>query len=165
MSELKPDEISFVEEVGVFFEQSGIPSMAGRILGCLLICEPEHLSLIDLAGQLQASKGSISTASRMLRQAEIVEKIKFPKDRNDYYRIKEDAWTCQFKNQTKMVGDLQELAARGLRILARENKARSQRLLEMKEFYDWLSDELPELFERWENTKKVAVKSKGKTKH
>jgi len=36
------EEKHFVEEVGIFFEQTGMPRMAGRILGWLMISNPPH---------------------------------------------------------------------------------------------------------------------------
>ena len=54
-------EKQFAEEVGIVFEQTGLPRMAGRILGWLLIAEPPHQSTEQLINALMASKGSIST--------------------------------------------------------------------------------------------------------
>ena len=39
----------FVEEAGIVFEQTGLPRMAGRIFGWLLICDPPHQSTDQLA--------------------------------------------------------------------------------------------------------------------
>ena len=33
-------KLHFIEEVSLIFEQIGIPRMAGRVLGCLLISNP-----------------------------------------------------------------------------------------------------------------------------
>lgn len=37
-------EKHFIEDVGLLLEESGLPRMAGRILGLLLICNPPHQS-------------------------------------------------------------------------------------------------------------------------
>ena len=42
------EEQRFVEEVGIVFEQTGLPRMAGRILGWLLISDPPHQSTDQL---------------------------------------------------------------------------------------------------------------------
>ena len=34
------EEIHFIEDIGLYFEQMGLPRMAGRILGALLISDP-----------------------------------------------------------------------------------------------------------------------------
>jgi DNA-binding transcriptional regulator GbsR (MarR family) len=56
----------YVEDFGLLLERFGLPRMVGRVLGVLLVSEaPEH-SAEDLAGVLQASRGSISSATRTL---------------------------------------------------------------------------------------------------
>jgi len=60
------EEKRFVEEVGIFFEQSSLPRMAGRILGWLMISNPPHQTTGELTQALLASKGSISTMTRLL---------------------------------------------------------------------------------------------------
>ena len=81
------EERNFVEEVGLFFEQTGMPRMAGRILGWLLISDPPHQSTDELAGGLIASKGSISTNTRLLIQIGLIERLSLPGVRHDYFRI------------------------------------------------------------------------------
>ena len=34
------EEKHFVEDISLYFEQMGLPRMAGRVLGVLLICDP-----------------------------------------------------------------------------------------------------------------------------
>ena len=56
MSDERQAEVErFVEEVGIFFEQQGMPRMAGRILGCLLISDSPHQTTGELAEALLAS--------------------------------------------------------------------------------------------------------------
>ena len=71
--EQQVEEKHFVEEVGLFFEQSGMPRMAGRILGWLLISDPSHQTTSELAEVLLASKGSISTMTRLLIRIGLIE--------------------------------------------------------------------------------------------
>ncbi|HUM37248.1 MAG TPA: MarR family transcriptional regulator, partial [Anaerolineae bacterium] len=56
----------FIEDISLYFEQMGIPRMAGRILGVLLISNPPEQSIMDLCETLQASKSAISTSTRLL---------------------------------------------------------------------------------------------------
>ena len=39
------EEKHFVEDISLYFEQMGLPRMAGRVLGVLLICDPPAQSL------------------------------------------------------------------------------------------------------------------------
>ena len=83
---------NFAEEVGIFFEQIGMPRMAGRILGWLMISDPPRQTTGELTQALLASKGSISTMTRLLIRLGLVERLSLPGQRRDYFRIKVGAW-------------------------------------------------------------------------
>ncbi len=145
----------FVEEVGLLFELSGMPRMAGRILGWLLIADPPHQSLTQLAEALQASKGSISTMSRFLIQAGIVDRVSLPGDRRDYFSIKLDAWTELIQQKTAQIKAIREIAERGLELLDGKPAQRRQRLEEMRDFHAFFEGELPRLSQRWEAERQI----------
>src|SRR5262245_10612167 len=77
----------FVEEMGLHFEYGGIPRMAGRIFGHLLVCDPPEQSAEELARSIQASRASVSTMSRLLIQTGLIERQVFPGKRHDLFRI------------------------------------------------------------------------------
>jgi DNA-binding transcriptional regulator GbsR (MarR family) len=146
-------ERQYVEDFGILMEGYGLPRMAGKILGGLLICDPEHQSLDELTIYLNASKGSISTATRLLIQWAIIERVSFPKDRRDYYRICSDGWERQFMFHLRRATALKEYAQRGLKVISKTSASRKGRLKEMLFFYEWLDSEIPELFKRWQRDK------------
>lgn len=78
-----------IERMALFFERDGLPRIAGRVLGYLLL-SPEPRSLDDLADALQVSKSSASTDARRLERMGTVERVTIPGDRRDYYRIAAD---------------------------------------------------------------------------
>ncbi len=137
----------FIEEVGVLFELTGLPRMAGRILGWLLICNPPHQSTSDLAEILQASKGSISTMTRLLIQGGLVERISMPGDRRDYFCIKLGAWSAMIEQRLAQIAAIRQLAERGLEIVREEDPR--QRLQEMRDFHAFFERELPAIADRW----------------
>ena len=51
-NQLQDKEKQFIEEVGMVFEQTGLPRMAGRVFGRLLICQPAYQSPSELADAL-----------------------------------------------------------------------------------------------------------------
>ena len=83
--EQKAKEKQFVEEVGILFEQTGMPRMAGRILGWLSVSDSPHQTTSDLAEALMASKGSISTMTRFLIRIGLIERISPLGQRRDYF--------------------------------------------------------------------------------
>lgn len=150
-------EQDFVEEVGIVFEQTGMPRMAGRILGWLLISNPAHQSTEELTKALMASKGSISTMTRHLIQIGLVERLSLPGVRRDYFRIRPDAWQHMIRrgleDEIRMV---RQLAERGLELLADTTPLTRKWLEEMRDVYTFLEREFPTLLERWEQERKRA---------
>jgi len=140
----------FVEDVGLFFEEMGFPRMAGRILGWLLICDPPEQSAGQLAGALQASKGSLSTMTRLLIQIGLVERVGVPGQRRDFFRIKQGAWPQLLRIQMQAMTGLHQVVERGLALLGDRDPVQRLRLQEAHDFYAFLERELPPLFQQWE---------------
>ena len=140
-----------MEEVGIVFEQTGLPRMAGRIFGKLLISDPPYQSTDQLVEALMASKGSISTMTRLLIQIGLIERLSLPGVRHDYFRLRPDAWHHWIRrgleDEIKMI---RQLAERGLELLADKTPLTRQWLEEMRDVYTFLERELPVLLERWE---------------
>jgi len=142
-------EQMFVEQAGVVMEHLGMPRMAGRVLGWLLICDPPHQSPGELVAALQASKASISTTIRYLVQVGIIERVVFPGKRRDYFRMREEAWSRSTEERFDMVTATRELAEQGLALRADADAAATERLREMRDFYAFTERELPAVIERW----------------
>ena len=141
---------AYVEEWGLLFEGSGLPRMAGRILGSLLICEPEHQSAAELVESLSASKGSISTVTRLLERFELIERVSLPGDRVTRFRVKPEAFTALMGQKLQAVSVWKNLARRGLELTGRGNA----RLKEIDEFYGFLEREFPPLLARWKKVRR-----------
>ncbi|MFC1939501.1 GbsR/MarR family transcriptional regulator [Chloroflexota bacterium] len=150
----------FVEHVGIVFEQTGLPRMAGRIFGQLLISDPPHQSTAQLTEALIASKGSISTSTRLLIRLGLIERLSLPGVRHDYFRLCSDAWQHLIKHgledEIKMI---RQLAEHGLKLLADNTPLTRKWLGEMCDIYAFLEREFPALLERWEqeHTEKQAT--------
>ncbi|MBL1174059.1 GbsR/MarR family transcriptional regulator [Pantanalinema sp. GBBB05] len=140
----------FIEEVGLLFEMVGLPRMAGRVFGWLLISNPPYQSPGELAAVLQASKGSISTMTRLLVQIGLIERISLPGQRRDYFRIKLDAWSELTKQRMAQITAFRRLAERGLELLHDEEPNLRRRLEEMRDMHAFCERELPLMIERWE---------------
>ena len=77
---------AFVERMGRVTANEGVPRIAGRIFALLLVSEHE-VSLDEIAARLGASKGSVSPDARFLEQRGLLELVRRPGDRRDYYRV------------------------------------------------------------------------------
>src|SRR5438445_3884974 len=126
MEDEGPDEelISFANDMGMFYEDLGLPRAWGRVLGWLLVCEPDFQSAEDFASVLHGSRGSVSMTTRALIRSGMVERRTMPGDRRTYYRIRPGSWTALLEHQQESVKTLRALAERGLALLRAESAER-----------------------------------------
>jgi DNA-binding transcriptional regulator GbsR (MarR family) len=139
----------FIERMGLALESDGLPRIAGRIFGLLLVSEDAR-SLDELAGELRVSKGSVSTDARLLEQRGVVERISRPGDRRDYYRVQPDLFSHTMAQRLARWERFHEAigAARtSLPILSREVL---ERLEEYEEAYAFMSQVISEALARWQ---------------
>lgn len=144
------EEKHFVEDIGLYFEQMGLPRMAGRVLGVLLIADPPVQSLNDLCGVLQASKSAISTAARLLIEMGLSERVPSPKPREVAFQFKSGSWLVFIRMHLRLMGSLHQIAERGLELLKDEPLALRGRLQEAHDMFSQIEQELPALFRRIE---------------
>ncbi|EKQ71121.1 putative transcriptional regulator [Leptolyngbyaceae cyanobacterium JSC-12] len=149
------EQKQFVEEVGLLFETIGFPRMAGRVFGWLLISNPPYQSPSELADILQASKGSISTMTRLLEQIGLIERVSLPGQRRDYFRIKLNAWSEMSKRRLAQITAFRKLAERGLDLMKEATPELSERLREMHDIHAFFEAELPRMIERWQEHRTV----------
>lgn len=140
----------YVERLALFYEGAGLARMAGRILGWLLICDPPGQTAGDLERALQASKGSISTNLRLLTTARLIERYAPPGARRDHYRLAEGAWSDTIRERSGQVRVFRDALAEGLDLLTGTSPERRERLQDSFDLYDWLDDEMPALWQRWD---------------
>jgi len=144
------EEKHFAEEMGLIIEQIGLPRMAGRILGWLLVSDAPYHTLNDLAEALQASKGSISTMTRLLIQVGMLERVALPGHRHDYFRIKYGNWAPLIKGRMSWITAFRETLDRGLELAKDKDASIQQPLQELRDLYAFIEREIPALYERWE---------------
>jgi DNA-binding transcriptional regulator GbsR (MarR family) len=145
------EEKHFIEDISLYFEQMGLPRMAGRVLGVLLICDPPAQSLTDLCEILQASKSSISTTTRLLIEMGLIERTASPVPRQVYFQFKPGGWVVFIRQRLRLWASLHEIAERGLGLLQDLDPALRERLQEAHDMFSLIEDELPGLLERVEN--------------
>ena len=151
MNPIPPNIRRYVDDTGLLLESTGLPRIAGQVLGWMQVCEPEDQSLADLTEALGISKASASTTTRLLTHLGILEPAIRPGDRRDYYRISHDAWKRFFHSRIETMHKLRRNAEHGLRVLAEEPPERRDRLQRMHRLYAFLERELPKLLERFES--------------
>jgi predicted transcriptional regulator len=147
---LSAERLAFIEEVGLLLEQRGLPRMAGRLLGALLLADPPEQSADALAATLRASRGSISSATKLLEHIGFIDRVSKPGERRTYYRNKPGAWLEMTRRGLAQLSAYQQLAERGLTLLDSDDPEVRRGLAEMRDFYDFVAREFPAVFARWE---------------
>jgi DNA-binding transcriptional regulator GbsR (MarR family) len=141
------EEMHFVEDIGLFFEQMGMPRMAGRILGALLISDPLAQSITELSEQLKASKSSISIMARLLVEYGLIERVPSSVPRRDFYRFKPGGWIIYMRQWLELMSELHKITERGLAIMANKPPEMQQRLQEAHDLFSFVEQEFPGLLE------------------
>lgn len=139
----------FADDIGLCYEELGFPRVWGRVLGWLLVCQPDSQSAEELATALHASRGSISMATQALVRAGMIERQTLRGDRRTYYRIRSGAWASVFEDQTRIATKLRELAERGVTLLNGKPAERRNRVEELQDLAAFYEQESPALLTRW----------------
>ena len=139
------EEMHFIEDIGLFFEQMGMPRMAGRILGVLLISDPPAQSITDLGQKLKASKSSISIMARLLVERGLVERVASPMPRRDYYRFKPGGWIIYMRQWLGLMAALHQITERGMVLMDGLDAEHKQRLIEAHDLFSLMEERFPDL--------------------
>jgi DNA-binding transcriptional regulator GbsR (MarR family) len=139
---------NFIERTGLALESDGLPRIAGRIFGLLLISEDAR-SLDDLAGELRVSKGSVSTNARLLEQRGILERICRPADRRDYYRVPPDLFSHTMAQRLARWQRFHEAISAARTSLPIRSRKVLERLEEYQEAYAFMSQVIGDALARW----------------
>ena len=138
---LSPELTRFIESMGLYFENSGIPRIGGRILGLLMIAH-EPLTADDIAKILKVSLASISTNMRALTASGMIDKTSVLHHRTTYFVFSEAALEQRMMAGIKGAALFKKVAEQGLAALPREDAAQAR----MQRSIEW-SDLLVESFE------------------
>ena len=132
----------------------GLPRMAGRVLGVLLISDPPQQSLNDLCEMLQASKSSVSTTTRLLTEMGLIERVPSPKPRQVAFQFRTGGWLTFIRMRLRLMASLHQIAERGLELRQDKDVALREHLQEAHDMFSRIEDQLPQLLERVEANRK-----------
>lgn len=139
----------FIEQMGQMLTGFGLPHMAGRILAALLVATPPEQSASDLAATLKASRGSISTMTRLLETPGLIQRVRKPGDRRVYYRNTPDGWYHAMAREAASMRTIRELAQRGEELMRNEPPEERRGIDDMVEFLAFWERELDGVLRRW----------------
>jgi DNA-binding transcriptional regulator GbsR (MarR family) len=134
--------------------------MAGRVLGALLLADPPEMSSGQLAAFLGVSGGSISTATRELIRPGLVQRVRIPGERQDYFRATMGgAAMSRFLRSRIQHSQLWvQLLGRGAQLARGKDPAVRRQLEDVREFYEFIEKEQNAILDRWDRRQRARAR-------
>lgn len=139
----------YVESLGLTLNQIGLPRMPARVFAALTTSDSGEMTAAELASTLSVSPAAVSGAVKYLEQTGLIAKERAPGARRDHYRVYDDFWFASMLKRERMIGMWRDATLEGVQAVGPDTPA-GKRLAHMADFLDYLSVEVPKLFERWE---------------
>ena len=146
----RDDLQGYLERWGMLFELLGATRMMGRILGWLLICDPSEQSAAGIAEAVGASAGSVSTTTRALTQAGMIERFGVPGERSAHFRVRSGVWGQLLRKRMAYIVSMRDLVEEGLELGSERSEESQLRLRELGSYCSFIERELPSFVARWE---------------
>jgi DNA-binding transcriptional regulator GbsR (MarR family) len=160
---MDPRTSRFTDRLAVLFEHDGQPPIAGRIFGLLLL-SVEPLSLDELSQALGVSKASASTNARLLAQLGVVEQVRRPGSRRDYYQMVPDLFERSMAQRLARWQRFTEVIGEGRRTLALRSPEVRDRLEQYESAFTYIADAIGRAMGRWRRVPPRRLASTGSSR-
>jgi DNA-binding transcriptional regulator GbsR (MarR family) len=141
----RKDGRRFLEDVARLLTPWGVPPVAARLYGYLLLC-PRPVSLDEITEDLEISKSSASVAARLLESYTLARRHSEPGSKRALYAVADD-YEAMIRQQNHLLDALSGQLSAGAEIAA--SKPVSTRLEEMAEFYRVMHEAMDDAISRW----------------
>jgi MarR family len=147
-------------QVGRFFaSQYGLPPVAGRVFGWLLICDPPEQTAAEIAEALHTSRSAVGSAVASLENQDLILRRRAAGERADRVSFHPDA-AVRSLEAPDVYGAMLGLARHGLEVLRDAPPARRARLLGAVAFYEFLFERMPAIAAEW-RARRDALRASG----
>lgn len=147
--QLLPEELhEHVETFSLIFERFGFQRMAGRMFALMLLRDEPLVTQAQLAEELGASTGSVSTMIRLLEQLGFVERVSLPGHRRDRFKLTDDPLVEMTVRRLEGAQQMLTIigAARATHNIGPNADARLARAMS---FYEFFADKMTLSLEEW----------------
>lgn len=151
----------WAEAFALILERGGLPRMAGRVFAHLLVADPPERSAAQLAADIRASRGSISTMTRLLVGAGLIERRRRPGVRFDEYRVAPQAAESLVDAQLAWVRRLNQTATAGLPLIADRAPGAGERLAHLLAATEFVDTAARRRLAQWARRKPSADREHG----
>jgi DNA-binding transcriptional regulator GbsR (MarR family) len=144
------NERRFVEDVARLLIPWGVPPVAARLYGHLLL-RSRPASLDQITEDLGISKSSASVAARLLESYRLAHRHSEPGTKRALYAVAHD-YEAMIQQQNRLLDALSEQLTAGAEIAA--SKAVGARLEEMADFYRVMRGAMEDAMSRWKRRRR-----------
>ena len=130
--------LEWVERIATQLAGDGMPPIAGRILGWLMICEPAEQSAEEIAEAIGASRASLTTNLRILTMMGLVSRQARPGSRTVFHAVGSDAWEGIVRRQIASLSTFDAIVEDGLDLVGRDT-ARARRMHSAHAVFAWMT--------------------------
>ena len=144
-------QLMLVEKLGVVFEHSGMQPAAARVASLLIIADQTELTFDQIRATMKLSKSATSNAINTLLNAKRIIYITKPGDRKRYFTSDIKEWKVGFLEK---FGEMMTIVEVYNEVLQQRTDATPEFNKDLKEMISLMSfifDEIPKLFNKWEN--------------
>jgi DNA-binding transcriptional regulator GbsR (MarR family) len=145
------DERRFVEDVARLLIPWGVPPVAARLYGYLLL-RPSPVSLDQITEDLEISKSSASVAARLLESYTLARRHSELGTKRALYAVAND-YEAMLRQQNRLLDALAEQLNAGAGDFA--SKEVNARLEEMAEFYRVMRSAMEDAMSRWKRGRRL----------
>lgn len=124
----------FIEDMGMIAQGDGLPRIAGKIMGLLLI-DAGPYSFGEISERLEVSRGSVSTNTRLLESLHVIDRVSKKGERGDYFQLAQDPYAKLLQGVTQRMEKSISVLQKTRESMPNNWDTSQSRLLELQQFY------------------------------
>jgi DNA-binding transcriptional regulator GbsR (MarR family) len=130
--------LEWVERVAMYLARDGVPPIAGRVLGWLMVCDPPEQSAGQISAAIGASRASLTSNLRLLSGMGFLTWRTRPGERTIYYRMAEDAWAVVVRKQIAGITSFLDITRDGIDLVGTDDE-RAARIRQAHATFEWMA--------------------------
>ncbi|WP_433432102.1 GbsR/MarR family transcriptional regulator [Nonomuraea sp. CA-141351] len=130
--------LEWVERIAMYLARDGVPPIAGRVLGWLMVCDPPEQSAGQISEAIGASRASLTSNLRLLTGMGFLTWRTRPGERTVYYWMAEDAWGVVVRRQIASITSFLDIARDGLGLVGPDDD-RAARVRQAHATFEWMA--------------------------
>jgi DNA-binding transcriptional regulator GbsR (MarR family) len=131
--------LEWVEKVAMYLARDGVPPIAGRVLGWLMVCDPPEQTPAQISAAIGASRASLTSNLRLLTGMGFLTWRTRPGGRTGYYRMAEEAWSAVVRRQVAGITSFLDITRAGLDLVGPDGD-RSNRVRQAHAAFEWMAE-------------------------